>query len=177
MSKRTTGVIAVAVGASLVVVQFAVAQDAAIAEHHTAAHHILLIGMARVTIEMALHGAIRRLSTPRCQQVFEEFTDHAGRALATDLAATGQSPADFLAELFFVDGDGAIQCQARHGVAAFTVPGSRVIHICARRTGHFTPNTKSEEILLIHELLHALGLGENPPASSQITNAVVKHCG
>jgi hypothetical protein len=28
------------------------------------------------------------------------------------------------------------------------------------------------EILLIHELLHALGLGENPPARSHLTDAV-----
>jgi hypothetical protein len=32
-------------------------------------------------------------------------------------------------------------------------------------------------VLLIHELLHAIGLGENPPASEAITARVVARCG
>ena len=36
---------------------------------------------------------------------------------------------------------------------------------------------KGGEILLIHELLHSLGLGENPPTSAQITNTVMARCG
>ena len=31
--------------------------------------------------------------------------------------------------------------------------------------------------LLIHELLHTLGLGENPPTRSRITDAVMNRCG
>jgi hypothetical protein len=31
--------------------------------------------------------------------------------------------------------------------------------------------------LLIHEALHTLGLGENPPSSEEISNIVLTHCG
>jgi len=81
-----------------------------------------------------------------------------------------------LAELFYVDADDTFQCRRNGGVAAFTVPGSRVVHVCAKRFGHFVPNTNNEEIVLIHELLHTLGLGENPPTSSHITKAVQNRC-
>jgi hypothetical protein len=30
---------------------------------------------------------------------------------------------------------------------------------------------------LIHEVLHTLGLGENPPSSAEITERVLRHCG
>jgi hypothetical protein len=32
------------------------------------------------------------------------------------------------------------------------------------------------EITVIHEVLHTLGLGENPPSSRAITNVVREHC-
>jgi hypothetical protein len=52
-----------------------------------------------------------------------------------------------------------------------------VIHVCGSRFLQFSGNTKGGEIVLIHELLHSLGLGENPPNSSWITTAVLKRCG
>jgi hypothetical protein len=33
------------------------------------------------------------------------------------------------------------------------------------------------EIVLLHEALHTLGLGENPPYSAEITGRVVARCG
>jgi hypothetical protein len=33
------------------------------------------------------------------------------------------------------------------------------------------------DVLLIHEMLHSLGLGENPPSSREITEHVVARCG
>ena len=32
------------------------------------------------------------------------------------------------------------------------------------------------EAFIIHETLHSLGLGENPPASGEITSRVMKRC-
>jgi hypothetical protein len=32
------------------------------------------------------------------------------------------------------------------------------------------------EVYVIHEMLHTLGLGENPPRSQQITQAVKRRC-
>jgi hypothetical protein len=177
MSKRTTGLIAMTVGAILGLGRPAVAQDGAVADDHGRGSHIFLIGKAHMTVEDAVQGAIRRLSAPRCQQLFEEFSDLAGRPLTMNLASTAQSPAEVLAGLYFVEGDDTIQCRTDQVVAAFTAPGSRVIHVCGHRFLQFAVKTKGGEILLIHELLHALGLGENPPTSSRITDAVMNRCG
>jgi hypothetical protein len=176
MSKRTTGLIAIAVTAILGVGRSTAAQDPTIAGVR-GRHHIFLVGKAQMTVDAALQGAMRRLSAPQCQQLFEDFTDQAGLALTTHLAATAESPADFMAGLYFVSGDDTTQCRAGPVVAAFTTPGSRVIHVCGQRFVQFAVKMKGGEILLIHELLHALGLGENPPTSSRITNAVMKRCG
>ena len=98
-----------AVGAILGVGRSAVAQDPTTADGYGRADHIFLVGQAHVTLDGALRGAIRRLSTVKCQRVFADFTDQVGRALTTNLAATGRSPVDLLSELYFVDADEAIQ--------------------------------------------------------------------
>lgn len=177
MSKRTMGLITLAAAAIVGIDRSAAAQDPTIADHHDRPHHIFLIGKPHMTVEDAVQGAMRRLSIPRCQQLFEEFTDQGGRALTVNLAATAESPADFLAGLYFVEGDDTIQCRADQIVAAFTEPGSRVVHVCGQRFLQFAVKTKGGEILLIHELLHTLGLGENPPSSARITDAVMNRCG
>ena len=54
----------------------------------------------------------------------------------------------------------------------------REIHVCAKKFARqFSRRTAGGEILVIHELLHSLGLGENPPTSAQITDRVRLRCG
>ena len=177
MSERATRLLGLAAAMVLCVGQSTAAHDAAMVDQDERPHHIFLIGKSHKAVEDAVKGAARRLSMPRCQQLFDEFTDQGGRVLTVNLAATGRSPADFLIGLYFVEGDDTMQCRAGETVAAFTEPGSRVIHVCSRRFLQFALKTKGGEILLIHELLHALGLGENPPTSSRITSAVMNRCG
>jgi hypothetical protein len=38
-------------------------------------------------------------------------------------------------------------------------------------------NSRHAEALVIHEMLHSLGLGENPPPSDEITARVRARCG
>jgi hypothetical protein len=177
MSKRMTRLTAMAVATILGAGRAALAQTPALADDRGRPFHIFLAGKARMTIDDALQGAMRRLSLPGCQHLFEDFADQDGRALTVNLVATEKSPADFLAGLYFVDGDDSPQCRTDQPVALFTTPGSRVVHVCGKRFVRFAVNTKGGEILLIHELLHALGLGENPPTSSRITSAVMNRCG
>jgi hypothetical protein len=176
MSRRRTGLTSIAVVVLVAVSRAAVAQDPAPVGPGRRPH-IFLTGMARLTVARALRGAMQRLWRPECQQVFEDFTDRTGRALTTSLGATAESPADVLAGLYFVDGDDTVRCRTDRLVAAFTTPGSRVIHVCGRQFIKFANQSKPGEILLIHELLHSLGLGENPPTSSRITAAVMSRCG
>jgi hypothetical protein len=140
-------------------------------------YHVFVAGEPGAMVSSALDGARHRLETAECQRVFDDFVDEAGRPLAASVSMLGQSPADLLAALYFVDGDDTAECRADDGRAAFTEPRSHVIHVCGRRFARFARKTNRGEILLIHELLHALGLRENPPASAEITSVVLKRCG
>ena len=177
MAKQTASLIAMAVGALLGVAQPATAQDRSRTDHPEHRDHVLMTGAARMTVVESLLGAMRRLSWPECQHLFEDFTDRDGRALTINLEAIAKSPADVLMELDFVSGDDTPRCRTDGAVVAFTRPGSQVIHVCGQRFLQFAGNTKGGEIVLIHELLHALGLGENPPTSAKITSVILKRCG
>jgi hypothetical protein len=123
-----------------------------------------------------LAGAHERLGGERCHGVFAIFRDEAGRPLLDRLHALGQEGQGYLGLVVFHDGRHRSAC-ARKGTLAVTSPGSRVVSVCpealrdvARR------NARVAEAILIHEVLHTLGLGENPPSSSEITARVLKLC-
>ena len=56
--------------------------------------HIFLEGKARMVLEAALEGAQARLGHPRCEQLFSDFTDRAGRQLAERLRDDGRRGAE-----------------------------------------------------------------------------------
>jgi hypothetical protein len=131
----------------------------------------------REALERAFEGAIRRLERPACQGVFSSFEHAPGRTLQHELDAIGQTGSGFMAWILFVDGRGERRC--RDGdVLAFTQRGSRSVWICPRQ---FTRASERDpayaEIVLIHEELHALGLGEDPPSSQAISQRVESRCG
>ena len=139
---------------------------------------LLLTGKARLVVSDALPGVVRRLAEPRCQLLFDDFTDRFGRPLRNAPRAAGRRPIEVLDELYFADGEFSRQCRDNPSVAAFTSPQSRVIHVCgARFADAFARDLTGAELLIIHELLHTLGLGENPPTSAEITAAVRHRCG
>ena len=130
----------------------------------------------RFALHRAVAGANRRLTEPQCLLLLTDFSDASGRTLSAILAATGKDAAASLAPLRFIDDPGASQC--RDGSAlAFTETGGRVIHVCGPRfKARFLIDPTAVEIIVIHELLHVLGLGENPPTSEAITARVVARC-
>ena len=132
-------------------------------------------GLTRLLVEAAVGGAARRLSDPRCQAVLYDFSDADQHTLTMVLAARQQTPTQYLHTVWFVDGGSQSQC-ARLGVGAFTGPGHRVIFMCPRLF-RLQLGSPHHEILVIHELLHTLGLGENPPTSDRITQQITKRCG
>ena len=81
----------------------------------------------------------------------------------------------YLTGLVFIDGSGDAPCVA--GVFAFTTPGSRVIRLCVGALKQ-TWQEKPEHAVanFIHEMLHTLGLGEDPPSSAEITRRVAAAC-
>jgi hypothetical protein len=104
-----------------------------------------------------------------------DFSDPEGRTLRDNLG--DEAPAAFLDRLVVRDGEipkGSGRC--RHPAAgAYTVRGSGVIFLCG---GNFVrQGPRLQENALIHEMLHSLGLGENPPSSKEISRQVERRCG
>jgi hypothetical protein len=136
-----------------------------------------LDGETRTAVQRAVEGATARLSRPGCRDLFADLTDEVGERLSTKLQKSGRSPAEAFALLRFVDDGAAPQCRAAKTLA-FTQAGSPVIRVCGRQfRNRFAQNRTTTEMIVIHEFLHALGLGENPPTSEAITNLVAARCG
>jgi hypothetical protein len=78
--------------------------------------------------------------------------------------------------VLFLDGAQFATCK-RHGVLAFTAQGSRVVYLCGRDFERaWRKDAREAQATIIHELLHSLGLGENPPSPRKITDRVQRLC-
>jgi hypothetical protein len=131
----------------------------------------------RSHMERAVQGAMRRLQEPECQRVLQEFSTRDGVRLQEILDRDRVSAAEFVSRLTFIDGSLTPQCQKRQDIAAFTAPGLRLIYICGDRfVQDYSNLPRAADVLIIHETLHALGLGENPPSSGEITARVTRRC-
>ena len=130
----------------------------------------------KIAVLMALNGAQRKLRIPKCRMVLADFHDADGRSLEENLAALDVEPADYITMLTIRDG-GERQAGAlcrMPGVAAVTSPRGRVVYVCA----YFRLQPAgTRENTLIHEMLHTLGLGENPPRAIEISDQVRRRCG
>lgn len=150
----------------------------ALADAPSAAHVHLSDSATRGLVLRAISGAQRRLEHADCYRVLNDFADASGRPLARRLDGIGRSPAEYLVErLWFVEDGTAPQCSADDGVAAFTAADSKVVHLCVKQFAGLAHRSTAAEMLIIHELLHTLGLGENPPSRDEITRYVTKRCG
>jgi hypothetical protein len=130
----------------------------------------------RFVLDAALEDAARALAEPRCREVLDRFHDPVtGQPLRLRLAALAPDAPSFLRLLDFREGTTKAACRA--GAMAVTGVGSHVVWVCP---GAFATRGRSDralaEAIVIHEMLHALGLGENPPGSVEITAEVRRHC-
>lgn len=64
-------------------------------------------------------------------------------------------------------------------VSAYTTPGGSVVYACTGRFRRWQAGSgpSAPVNVLIHETLHTLGLGENPPTTEEITARVEARCG
>jgi hypothetical protein len=128
-------------------------------------------------VRQALADARSRLAASACQGLFTEFAGQDGRPLAAVLEGRGETGASYLDWLIFYDGAGAEPCWNRQLARfAFTVPGSPVIYVCPGFAGVLRHYSDEAVATLIHETLHSLGLGENPPSSRHIQERVLERC-
>lgn len=131
--------------------------------------------IARHMARAALDLAWQRLGQPGCGAVLDAFHDPSGRPLEHKLAALSVDVQTYLTMLVFIDGTRETPCVT--GVLAFTSPGSRVVRICVdqlKQAWQQSPDHTTANF--IHEMLHTLGLSENPPSSAEITTRVLAAC-
>lgn len=128
------------------------------------------------SVRAALEGASRRLAAPACTLVLSEYRDAEGRTLQANLDTLGESGPGYLGLIGWYDGQGAAGC-LRGRTLAVTAPGSRAVWVCPQFALEQRRDPGLAEVTLLHEALHSLGLGENPPSAAEITSRVVERCG
>ena len=124
------------------------------------------------TVRIGFHVALARLKYPSCAAVFQDFLLPDGRTAQSELDRRRIGPGELLGRLVFADGSHAATCHNGRALL-ITIAGSPLIRVCP---GFSRLNASDSAVLIIHESLHALGLGENPPTSREITNRVEQRC-
>jgi hypothetical protein len=127
-------------------------------------------------LERALQGADARLAEPACREVLGDFQDTTGQSLRARMASQGVSERAYLRRIVFAEDRHLRSCRSKDTLAV-TEPGSRVVFVCPTAFARaVSANPEHAEATLIHEMLHTLGLGENPPSSREITARVLARC-
>jgi hypothetical protein len=128
---------------------------------------------ARQSVRRGVTLALARLSRPGCSNIFADFRFPDGRTPRSELDRLGIEPAALVKSLVFVDGSGDPVCGNGRAVLT-TTPGSKLIRVCPGFAQVRDPGLTA--CLVLHESLHALGLGEDPPTSRDITTRVERRC-
>jgi len=129
----------------------------------------------RRAAQSALQVASTQAATRRCQRVLSEFADRDQQPLASRLHALRLPLQEYVRTVVFVDGGSLPAC--RKSVLALTMPGSRVVHLCGAAFADVAEHSPVEAgVLVMHEVLHTLGLGESPPSPAFISRRVRELC-
>jgi hypothetical protein len=136
---------------------------------------LVLSGMESRSLDRARARAYVLLDGDECRKVFSDFTDAEGRTLQERLDALGQTPAEYLGTVHFLNGEIQPQCR-RSTVQMATTGKSRYVYVCPQFRQFQDRRPELAPVLVIHEALHTLGLGENPPTSTEITSRILRRC-
>lgn len=144
-----------------------------------AAPPLALTGWDARAVDTARTGAVRRLEREECRKLFTDFSDAEGRSLQGNLDQWTASPAEYVGLIPFVDGSREKLCR-RTNVALVAQPGVRRVFVCKAFADVQLREPAVAEAMVIHEILHTLGLGEAPmpdqPTSLEITERVEARC-
>ena len=136
---------------------------------------LVLSGMESRSLDRARARAYALLDSNECRKVFSDFTDAEGRTLQAKLDALGQTPAEYLGTVHFLNGE--LQPLCRRSAVQMTTSGrSRYVYVCPQFRQFEDRRPELAPVLVLHESLHTLGLGENPPTSMEITNRIYARC-
>ena len=132
--------------------------------------------LARRATIAALESASALLADADCRKTLTDFDDGNGRSLADRLSSVAVDVHVYLTMVTFIDDSRHKRCAS--GVVVFTAPGSRVVRVCAGELKRIYAQQPDYVVAtIIHEILHTLGLGEDPPSSREITARVRARCG
>jgi hypothetical protein len=143
------------------------------ADRHALMVNLTVLGKA--TVRRAIDLALAKLALPGCPGVYEDFELPNGGTPRSELDRIGIGPEELLESLVFIDGSRDPVCRIGRAVLT-TTPGSPVIRVCPGFAQFQLRDPGLSASLIIHESLHTLGLGENPPSSSEITQHVERRC-
>jgi hypothetical protein len=136
----------------------------------------------RRVVERVKARAAALLEEPGCRRILAEFKDQGGRTLESNLERLGRSSAEHLQHIAFLDGSRLTACQPS-SVTMATTPGVPRVFVCPAPNAVESRLARIErhsgtlaEAMVIHEMLHTLGLGENPPSTFEITDRVRARC-
>ena len=134
----------------------------------------------RAGLSPAARFAIRRahqaLEDPNCQQIFRDFRDSSGRVLQERLDSLGWNGQQYLQWMLFYESSDRRTCESPRTLA-MTVPGARVVYVCDSKFSSLIRREPSALwVAILHEQLHSLGLGENPPTPQEISRIVAQRC-
>jgi hypothetical protein len=119
----------------------------------------------------AMDAASELLEDESCEGLVDEFKDRHGRPLRDQLVRLGVDVTEYLELILFREG------AARGDAIAYTSPGSRVVFVHGPSVERTAVNNPPHLVAtVIHEMLHTLGLGENPPTSAEITARIMLRC-
>lgn len=125
----------------------------------------------------ALELASEHLRGVACRALFEELDDFTGRPVARRLEEAGRSPSAHLARLRFVESAGG-PCARDASIAAWSVAGDGLVRVCPGRFVRVAlRDAREAAAILIHELLHTLGVTLDAAAHGSLTAAVRRRCG
>jgi hypothetical protein len=134
--------------------------------------------VARANVKAALDGAVQWWASAKCEQLLTDFHDLNGCPLSERLTALQTTFENYLRWIAIRDSSGTDMCK-NPNLIAYTKIGSRVVFVCAaqfRKLWEREPERATA--VMIHEVLHTLGLGENGPhpTSREITRRVMAIC-
>jgi hypothetical protein len=125
-------------------------------------------------VRRAIDVAVAMLASPGCRRAYSDFQLPKGGTPQDELDKEEIGPGEFLETLVFTDGSREPVCGL--GAAALTTrPETGLIFVCPLFARQLRRPERSA-IFIIHESLHALGLGENPPSSDEITARIERRC-
>src|SRR5262245_47386879 len=135
-----------------------------------------LRGDAAWAVKRVLIAVDALLADATCQEVLTDFHDASGRTLKDVFEGYDVSVRTYFRWISFSDGRDTKACRTTTTLAA-TERGSRVVFVCPTAFVEATMARPEEaQATLIYEMLHSLGLGENPLSSREITARVQARC-